>query len=60
MSFIKGAVKIAKGVVNIAKGSGTYDGVPQHCKKCGGVHVGACPEYRDEGEMVIKEYFEKK
>lgn len=47
MSFIKGALKVVKGVVNIAKGSAKYDGAPQYCKKCDGVHIGACRHYND-------------
>lgn len=60
MSFIKGALKVAKGMANIAKGSAKYDGAPQYCKKCGGVHVDACPKYKDEREELLKEVILKK
>ncbi len=60
MSFIKGAVKIARGLFYIGVGSGKYDGAPRYCKKCGGVHVGTCPEYKDEGEELLKEVIFKK
>ena len=59
MSFIKGALKVAKGVVNIAQGSAKYDGMPHYCKKCGYSHVGACPDSAEKGMEQLKEGFKE-
>ena len=55
MSFIKGALKVAKGVVNIAMGSAKYDGAPRYCGKCGYPHIGACPDSGEKGMVQLKE-----
>ena len=59
MSFIKGAVKIAKGLYYKSIGEAHTDGTPIYCSKCKCFHQGICPEYRKEGIVLIKEGLEE-
>lgn len=59
MRFIKGAVKIAKGLYYKSIGEAHTDGAPIYCNKCKCFHQGICPEYRKEGDVLIKEGIEE-